>query len=303
MNRIPDAALLLAFGGPTSAEDVRPFLKRVMQGRPFSEDQLEEIARHYEAVGGKSPMNELTLQQGRALEAFLKDQRLSLPVYVGFRHSPPYLHEVLERISFDNVRNVRALILAPHQSEASWNRYERAIQKATEQLGKSTPHIAFAPPFFDHPLFIEALCDRVQEAIPSHSSKGSHTLLFTAHSIPVQMAKHSPYVHQVTTSARLVSEKLNDERWKVAYQSRSGDRRVSWLSPDVCDALRSLAKEGERSVILVPVGFVCDHVEILYDLDIEAKKVAEEVNLQFIRIKTVGDHPQFIRMLAELLLS
>ncbi|MCH7761693.1 ferrochelatase [candidate division TA06 bacterium] len=222
---------------------------------------------------------------------------------MGFRHASPYLPETLEKMMRDGVKKVRALIMAPHQSEASWDRYHRALQEAGRSIKGSPPNIDFVQPFFNDPRFIKAVTARAQEVLTSLPKDQSFTLLFTAHSIPVKMAETSPYVDQVTTSARLVAEKLNQDRWKVAFQSRSGDLRIPWLAPDICDTLRSLAKEGERCVVIVPVGFLSEHVEILYDLDLEARGVAEEVGIRFIRAKTVGDHPEFTRMMSECLLQ
>ncbi len=296
----PEAVLLLAFGGPDSPEEVRPFLRRVMKGRPFPEEELEAIARHYEAVGGKSPMNELTIKQGELLGAFFKTENLSIPVYVGFRHAVPTLKQTLEKMVRDKVKSARSLIMAPHQSEASWDRYHRALNEASAGIEKA-PKIEFAKPFFDHPLFIEAVTERVKETLGDPPPNPLPFFLFTAHSLPVKMAEESTYKEQVNQSSRLVAERFRNSRFGIAYQSRSGDRRVPWLSPDVCDAIRSLSREGEKEVVVVPIGFLCDHVEILYDLDIEAKQAADEAGIRFLRVKTVGDHPSLIRMMAEVL--
>ncbi|MFH1857381.1 MAG: ferrochelatase [Candidatus Omnitrophota bacterium] len=294
-----DAVFLLAFGGPSSPDDIAPYLQRVMEGRPFQEAQREEIIRHYKAVGGKSPLNELTRMQGKRLEAFFRQKKSSLPVYIGFRFAFPFIPDALEAMSSKGIRNVRAIIMSPHQNTLSWNGYKEALLKAKSAIQNASLRIELAKPFFDHPLFIEAAAGRVAEVLSSPLRQQPYSLVFTAHSLPLEIAEHSSYAEQVTASADLVAKKLKFNRWQVAYQSRSGNSEAPWLSPDICEVLRKLAQEGERSVVIVPIGFVCDHVEILYDLDIEAKNVAEALGIRFVRAKTVGDHSQFIEMLED----
>ena len=295
------AVLLLAFGGPTSSKEVRPFIGRVLQGFPVSQERLEEIARHYEAVGGKSPLNTITLGQARDLEDHLRTRGYAVPVFVGLRYSSPSLKETLSLMADRRIQRAVGFILSPHQSEASWDRYIKSVQEARNELGDGAPEITFSSGWHDHPLFIEAVVERILtswERIPVERRR-STPLIFTAHSIPMAMAARGPYVRQIVETSRLVAERLGHPRWWVAYQSRSGSPQEKWLEPDVRDLLRSLAAEQVRDVVVVPVGFICDHVEILYDLDIDARRVAENLGMRFFRAPSVNDHPAFIRMMAE----
>ncbi len=297
-----DSVLLIAFGGPERMEDIRPFLTNVTRGRRIPPERLDEVAHHYELIGGRSPLNELTFRQAAALQAALARDGASLAVYVGMRNWTPYFHETLARMAAGGMRRALAIIMAPHQSYSSWRQYQDNVAEARERVGAAAPEVTYAPPWFDRAGFIDAMAERVTEALAGVPAdrRGRTPLVFTAHSIPTEMAKASPYVEQITTSARLVADRLGQPRWSVAYQSRSGDPRAPWLEPDVLDVIRKLRVEGIRDVVVVPIGFVCDHVEVLYDLGIEARAVAEEIGLGFHRASTVNDHPAFIRMLAEI---
>jgi len=296
-----DAVLLIAFGGPTRAEEVRPFLANVLRGRPIPPERVEEVVRHYEAIGGRSPLRDLTFRQARQLEAMLAAGGPPLPVYVGMRNWEPYLADTLARMAADGRRRAVAVILSPHASEASRERYMEEVAAASAALGPRAPEVRYAGAWHTHPLFVTAVADAATAALVTlpAARRAAAALVFTAHSVPVAMAARSPYVAEVTASARAVAEQLGRTRWQVAYQSRSGSRRESWLEPDVNEALRALAPEGRRDVVVVPVGFVCDHVEVLYDLDVEARATARAAGLGFARASTVNDHPLFIRMLAE----
>jgi ferrochelatase len=296
-----DAVLAVAFGGPTRPEEIRPFLANVLRGRTAAPERVEEVVRHYEAMGGRSPLNELTFRQARKLEAALAAIGPALPVYVGMRNWEPYLADTLGRMAADGVRRAVGLILAPHASEASRERYVEQVDAARAALGARAPEVRWVAPWHTHPLFVTAVADAVVAAlvtIPA-ARRPAAPLVFTAHSIPVAMAERSPYVEQVTASARAVVERLRHALWQVAWQSRSGSPREPWLEPDVNDALRALAAEGAAEAVVVPVGFVVDHVEVLYDLDVEARATAQALGLGFTRASTVNDHPVFIRMLAE----
>lgn len=295
-----DAVLLIAFGGPTSPEDIRPFLGRVLKGYAAAAKRIEEVARHYEAVGGRSPLNEITFRQAQALERLLAERGLSLPVYVGMRHSSPFLRETLDRMTADGVKRALGLILSPHQTEASWERYQRDVAAAGSELG-SAPNIDYCPGWHAHPLFIQALAERVQSALERVEAEKLPTtpLIFTAHSVPKAMASRSPYVDQVQETCQLVAQRLGHERWLVAYQSRSGNPNEPWLDPDIGEVVRGLAAKGVTEVVVAPIGFVSDHVEVLYDLDIQARRIAEGLGARFLRVSSLNDHPTFIRMMAE----
>jgi len=303
MRQTYDAIMLLAFGGPTSSEEIRPFLARVLRGHPVPAERIEEVVRHYEAVGGRSPLNEITLRQARSLEKALKEIGLPLPVYVGLRHSSPFLRETLDRMTAEGVKRALGFILSPHQTEASWERYKKNVEEARDELGGCAPDIDYCPGWHAHPLFIECLAQQIQSALEqvAPSKRQVTPLVFTAHSVPTAMAAQSLYVEQVQETSWLVAGRLDHRRWSVAYQSRSGRPQDSWLEPDIGQVIRTLAAQGEAEVVVAPIGFVCDHVEVLYDLDIEARKIAEGLGMSFLRASCVNDHPIFIRMIAEVI--
>ena len=297
-----DAVLLIAFGGPTAPEEIRPFLANVTRGRAIPPERLEEVVHHYELIGGRSPLNELTFRQAEKLEAALAALGPRLPVHVGMRNWTPYLADTLTRMADAGVRDAIGLILSPHASEASRERYTEQIDAACAALGPRAPRVRYVPPWHTHPLFVTAVADAVVAALVTLPAgrREAAALLFTAHSIPVAMAARSPYVEEVTATAAAVAARLGRARWQVAWQSRSGSPREPWLEPDVNDALRALAADGITDVVVVPVGFVCDHVEVLYDLDVEARAAAGGLGLGYVRAATVNDHPLFIRLLATL---
>ena len=299
--RLYDAVLLIGFGGPTSRAEVRPFLDNVLRGRPVPPERIETVVQHYEIIGGRSPFNELTFRQARALKARLRAEGLALPVFVGMRVWTPYVHDTLQQMAAEGVRRAVGIIMAPHQTDASWGRYERAVSAARERMGAAAPEVEYVDEWHAHPLFIEAVSDNVGAALQQlpPERRTSAALVFTAHSVPTAMAAASPYVQQITEVARLVAERIGHLEWALAYQSRSGGPGEPWLEPDISEVVRQRARAGDRDVVVAPIGFVCDHVEVLYDLDIETRQVAQGLGLNFVRAATVNDHPVFIRMLAD----
>jgi len=252
------------------------------------------------------------MKQAQGLRDRLAGAGTPLPVYVGMRNWTPYLAEALAAMRADGIRRAIGVVLAPHRTFASWEQYRQNVEDARAGIGaEGTPQVEYLEPWHAEPGFLEAMAERVEEAA-GHARgawpPGTH-LLFTAHSVPTVMAESSPYAQQLAESAAGVAAILGAPRWRVAYQSRSGDPRQPWLEPDVNDVLRAIARdaeaetEGPLSVVLVPVGFLCDHVEVLYDLDVEAMRTAAEVGLECARAGTVGDHPRFIAMLAERILA
>lgn len=298
-----DAVLLIAFGGPTAPEAIRPFLARVTKGISIPPERLEEVALHYDALGGKSPLNEITFRQAEALKGVLKEKRLQLPVYVGMRNANPFFIETLRRMANDGIRCALGFILSSHRTEASWDRYQKNVADARAELGPEAPQVDYCPGWHDHPLFIQTWAELIQASfadIPAHQ-RLTTDLIFTAHSLPAAMASRSPYVEQVKATASLIAAKLGHERWSIAYQSRSGKPADPWLEPDIGEAIRKLATEGCKDVVVAPIGFVCDHVEVLYDLDIEAKKIAEDHGVTMRRASCPNDHLTFIRMIVEVI--
>jgi protoporphyrin/coproporphyrin ferrochelatase len=297
------AVLLIAFGGPTSPEEIRPFLARVTKGIPIPPQRLEEVVHHYEAVGGKSPLKEITFRQADALRKALQAVDIKIPVYVGMRNSSPFFHETLEQMTRAGIEKALGLILSSHRTEASWERYQKNIADARAEVGGEAPEIEYCDGWHSHPLFIQTWSDLIGAAFARilADRRNSAPLIFTAHSLPTAMAARSPYVTELQETAALIAQKLDRNRWSLAYQSRSGRPSDPWLEPDIGKAIRKLANEGCNEVVVAPIGFVCDHVEVLYDLDIEARKIAEALNVRFVRASCPNDHPAFVQMIAEVI--
>jgi ferrochelatase len=300
-----DAVLLIAFGGPTSPDEIRPFLARVLKGIAIAPERVEEVVHHYEAVGGKSPLNEITGRQAQALETTLKQSGLPLPVFIGMRNSRPFFTEALTHMAENGVQKALGFILSSHRTEASWERYQKNIEDARAELGGNAPAVNYCPGWHDHPLFIRSWAERIEASFAEGNvkSRSDTPLVFTAHSLPAPMAARSPYVAQVEATARMIAAELGHHRWSLAYQSRSGRPSDPWLEPDVNAVVRALAAERTTNVVIAPIGFVCDHVEVLYDLDIETNNLAADLGLRVIRTPCPNDHPTFIRMMAEIIID
>lgn len=285
-----NVVVLLGFGGPESPEEIRPFLDRVLEGRPVPPARYEEVVSHYEHIGGKSPFNELTQRQANALQDELRERGLNLPVRVAYKNAAPYIPDVAADIQAQGRRAI-AIILAAHQSEASWSKYLNSIPDAT-----------YVPPYYDRPLFVQANAQRVLDALHSlgKTSFEGTALIFTAHSIPQAMADRSEYVAQLERSAELIAREAGADSWRIAYQSRSGSPKDKWLEPDVRDVLQALPAEGIRDAVVAPIGFLCDHVEVLYDLDVDAAQAAKAAGVRMARAAALNDHPLFIGLLADL---
>ena len=299
-----DAILLVAFGGPTAPSEIRPFLENVTRGRRIPPERIEEVAHHYERMpGGRSPLNDLTTAQARALARLLTERGRPLRVFVGMRNWHPYLHETLAEMAAQGCRRVFGIIMSALRTEASWDRYETDVAEARART-PGAPEVLFAPPWLDHPGFVEAVAERAcaaLEVVPE-DRRAWTPLVFTAHSIPVAMAEASPYVADFTVASNAVAERLGRRRFSLAYQSRSGSPRDPWLEPDILDVITNLASDGEKEAVIVPIGFVCDHVEVLYDLDVEARAFAETRGVTIHRAAALNDHPAFIAALADLVL-
>lgn len=295
-----EAVLVVGFGGPTRAEEVRPFLDNVLRGRPVPRERYEEVVRHYQSMGGCSPYNELTFLQVRALRNQLAAEGITIPVEVGMRNWEPYVVDALVALQRTGARRALGFIMAAFRSEASWERYQAVVRAAREAMGPGAPEVEYPRPWHTHPKFIAAVAARAADALArvrAHERRRVQ-LIFTAHSIPVAMASGAPYVEQLTESCALVAAQLGIEPWTLAFQSRSGSPRDPWLEPELGSALHKL-KAGAIAV-LVPIGFLCDHVEVRYDLDVEAARIARESGIQMERAGTVCDHPEFIAMMAEI---
>jgi len=297
------AVLLIAFGGPDSSDQIRPFLARVTQGTAIPPQRLEEVAHHYEAVGGRSPLNEITARQARALQGLLREQGMDLPVYVGMRNAAPFLVDTLRQMAVDGVQRALGFILSSHHTEASWDRYQKNVADARLEIGRDAPEVDYCGSWHDHPLFIQTWAESIAASFAriAREQRSATPLIFTAHSVPVPMASQSPYVEQLEITARAIAEKFGHKNWSIAYQSRSGRPGDAWLEPDINAVIRDLSVQGATNVVVAPIGFVCDHVEVLYDLDIEAKKTAAQAGIKLHRAGCPNDHTIFIQMIADVI--
>jgi ferrochelatase len=303
-----DAVLLIAFGGPQAPEDIRPFLANVLRGRRVAPGRVDEVAHHYEVVGGRSPLNELTQAQADGLRDRLIAAGAPLPVFVGMRNWHPYLTETFEAMSRQGIRRAVGFIAAAHRSYSSCTQYRENVPEARAHLARAglpDVEITYVSDWFDHDMFVEANADRIRTAIArlEPSLRDKARLIFTAHSIPESMALRYPYRQQFQETAALVSARLPVQGPRATvYQSRSGRPEDPWLGPDICEYLRTAHAEGVGAAVISPVGFICDHVEVLYDLDIEAAEVCRELGLPMVRAQAVNDHPLFLDMMADVVL-
>jgi ferrochelatase len=299
-----DAVLLVAFGGPQGPADVRPFLENVLRGRRVPPERVEEVAHHYDLFGGVSPLTRLTLEQGERLEEALRARGTPLPVYVGMRNWHPLLTDVIERMAGAGVRRAIGVLAAAQRSYSGCLQYKENVRDALAVLaghGARPIDVTYVGDWHEHPGFIEANADHVRAALAElpKEVRGGARLIFTAHSIPVTMAAAYPYERNLRVSAARVAEAAGFREWELVFQSRSGRPQDRWLEPDVCDALRAAHAHGVAAVVLCPLGFLCDHVEVLYDLDVEAAGVARDLGLPVARAAAVNVHPRFIDALAD----
>jgi len=299
-----DAILVASFGGPESPDEVMPFLENVLRGKNVPRERMLEVAEHYYHFGGRSPINDQNRQLIAALEAELAQHGPTLPIYWGNRNWNPMFADTLRKMKADGVRRALAFVTSAYSSYSGCRQYREDIARAQEAAGEGVPAVDKIRAFHNHPGFVEAVTDRVNaslEGIPQDRRESAH-LIFTAHSIPTSMAEGCDYERQLRETSRLVAEELGRTEWKLVYQSRSGPASQPWLGPDILDCLRQIKVLGGSSdVVVVPIGFVSDHMEILFDLDTEAKELCAELGLRMVRAATVGTHPRFIRMIRELI--
>ncbi len=297
-----DALLFVSFGGPEKPEDVLPFLGNVTRGRNIPRERLLEVAEHYHQFGGKSPINDQNRQLIAALRQELASDGISLPVYWGNRNWHPFLPDTLRQMRNDGIERALAFMTSAYSSYSGCRQYRENVMTAQAEVGDGAPRIDKLRVFYNHPGFVEASADRVRDAL-SRIQPDKETevrLVFTAHSIPSSMADTSAYQAQLRETSRLVAESANAPHWDLVFQSRSGPPTQPWLQPDILDHLRQLRTEGVQNVVIAPVGFISDHMEVLYDLDTEAADLARELGMNMVRAGTVGTHPMFVKMIAQL---
>jgi ferrochelatase len=311
MARAFDAVLVIAFGGPQGRGDVRPFLENVLRGRRVAPERIDEVAHHYDLFDGISPITGLTARQAGLLVDRLRERGNPLPVYVGMRNWHPFLEDTLAAMSRAGVRRAIGFIAAPHRSYSSCTQYRENVEAAREKLrnaGLDDVEIVFVGDWHTHPGFVDANAEHVREALMRlpEAVRDQARLVFTAHSIPVAVAERFPYQRQLEETAQAVADRVAelggqplDAAWVLVYQSRSGRPEDPWLEPDVCEYLRHEAAAGLQAAVLCPIGFVCDHIEVLYDLDTEAAAVCRDIGLPMTRANAVNDHPRFVEAMAD----
>ena len=298
-----DAFLLVSFGGPEGMDDVIPFLRNVLRGRNVPEERLQQVAHHYALFNGVSPLN----GQNRALlEALTREFQVNdikLPIYWGNRNWHPLLNDTLRQMRDDGVGRALAFFTSAYSSYSGCRQYLENIQSGRLELGQGAPRIERLRPFYNHPGFIEACVDRLNVALADidGGERSSVSVAFTAHSIPLSMASGCDYKLQLEETASLVAQRCGVTDWNLVFQSRSGPPTQPWLEPDICDHLRALREQGVINVVMAPIGFISDHMEVIYDLDKEAQTVAEQLGMRVARAATVGTHPRFVSMIRELI--
>jgi protoporphyrin/coproporphyrin ferrochelatase len=306
-----DAVLIVAFGGPRGPADVRPFLANVLRGRRVSAERVEDVAHHYEMFDGVSPLTALTMKQAEMLRARLRERGHEMPVYVGMRNWHPFLADTMAQMSRDGIRRAVGFIAAAQRSYSSCTQYREnvtAARAALREAGLADIDVVYVADWHVHPGFIDANAAHVRDALERLPAevRDRARLVFTAHSIPAPMAARFPYQQQLHETARAVAATVRprgDRDYALVFQSRSGRPEDPWLGPDVGDYLREEAARGLAAAVLAPIGFLCDHIEVLYDLDVEAAAICRAIGLPMVRARSVNDHPRFGDTMADAVLE
>jgi ferrochelatase len=295
-----DAILVVSFGGPEGPDEVLPFLENVLRGKPVPRERMLEVAEHYQHFGGVSPINEQNRKLIAALEKELKSHGHTLPVYWGNRNWHPLLTDTLRQMADDGIQRALAFMTSAYSSYSGCRQYREDISRAQEGVGPNAPQVDKLRVFFNHPGFVEPMIESVAECLANIHEEGRAVtpLLFTAHSIPTAMADSCEYVAQLQETCRLVAEGACHSNWELVYQSRSGPAQQPWLEPDVCDRIKEIhAFSHLADIVILPIGFISDHLEVLFDIDTEVQELCEELGFRMHRAATVGTHPKFIEMI------
>lgn len=300
-----DAILLISFGGPEGPDDVIPFLENVLRGKNVPHERMLEVAEHYRHFGGVSPINAQCRELLTIMRTEFVQHGIDLPIFWGNRNWHPMLSDTLADMKAAGVKRALGLVTAAYSSYSSCRQYREDIENAQAVVGDGAPQVDKIRVFYNHPDFVAACSEKVADAlkeIPPDRRESAH-IAFTAHSIPYSMSDSCDYVMQMTEASRLVAESIgvDPNRWQLVYQSRSGPPHVPWLEPDVCDHLKNLHGRGVKDVVVMPIGFLSDHMEVLYDLDEEAKSACAGMGLNMVRAETVGTHPRFITTIRKLI--
>jgi protoporphyrin/coproporphyrin ferrochelatase len=301
-----DAVLLLSFGGPEGPEQVRPFLENVTRGREVPPERLDHVAEHYLHFGGVSPINRINQALIAQLRAELVQRGLDLPVYFGNRNWEPYVEDTVATMRDNGIHRAAVFTTSAWSGYSSCTQYVEDIARARRAAGPDAPELVKLRPYFDHPAFVQIFADTIGAASGALTAEqfADARLVFTAHSVPVaadQRCGPQLYSRQVAYAARLVAAAAGYRDFDLTWQSRSGPPQVPWLEPDVADHLSALAAAGTKAVIICPIGFVADHIEVVWDLDQELRSQAEAAGVALVRASTPNAHPRFVRMVVDLI--
>ena len=300
-----DAILLVSFGGPEKIDDVLPFLENVLRGKAVPRERLLEVAEHYYQFGGQSPINSQNRALIAALENELRAHGVDLPIYWGNRNWHPMIVDALREMKRDGVQRALAFFTSAYSSYSGCRQYRENIVAAQQIIGEGAPQVDKIRAFYNHPGYIETVTAHAAEAlaqVPAERRSGAR-LLFTAHSIPMVMANTSRYVEQLKEASRLVAEALGHLNHRLVYQSRSGSPSQPWLGPDILEVIDEEHSSSAKDIVLVPIGFVSDHMEIIFDLDTQVLERCQELGLTYQRGHTAGTHPRFVAMIRELIVE
>jgi ferrochelatase len=300
-----DAILVVSFGGPEKPDDVLPFLENVLRGKPVPRERLLEVAEHYYQFEGKSPINDQNRALIAALEAELRTHGIDLPIYWGNRNWHPLIADTLGQMKRDGIQHALAFFTSAYSSYSGCRQYRENIATAQQVIGDGAPQVDKIRAFYNHPGYIETVSSHAAEALAQVpvERRSSARMLFTAHSIPMFMATTSRYVEQLEEASRLVADALGHSNHRLVYQSRSGSPSQPWLGPDILEVIDEEHSSGARDLVLVPIGFVSDHMEIIFDLDMQACERCRELGLTYQRGHTAGTHPRFVSMIRELIVE
>ncbi|MBC7926652.1 MAG: ferrochelatase [Bryobacteraceae bacterium] len=291
-----DALIVVSFGGPEKPEDVMPFLENVTRGRGIPRERLEEVAEHYYHFGGKSPINDQNQALIAALRELLDREGPHIPIYWGNRNWEPYLVDTVRQMKQDGIHRAAAFITSAFGSYSGCKQYKEDIERAISEV-ENPPELIPMAQFWNQPGFLQPMADRVREAAAAFPI--TPHIAFTAHSVPTSMAVTGPYVQQLNSACQEVAQMAAAPDWKLVYQSRSGSPTQPWLEPDILDHIRDLHTSGVRELVIAPIGFISDHMEVLYDLDTEASELCDSLGMKMKRAGTVGTHPDFVRMIRD----
>jgi protoporphyrin/coproporphyrin ferrochelatase len=299
-----DAILLVSFGGPEALDEVIPFMENVTRGKDVPRERLEEVSQHYVGFGGRSPINDQNRELKAALEELLATEGPDLPVYWGNRNWHPLLPDTLRQMHGDGIERAICFVTSAYSSYSGCRQYRENLAEARAEV-EGAPALDKLRVYYNHPGFLEPQVDLVAEALAQlpEAVRAQARIVFTTHSIPHTMSRHCDYEAQHYEACRIVMDAFEGRAWDLVYNSRSGPGFVPWLEPDVNDHLEALAEAGVPGVVVVPIGFISDHMEVIYDLDVEAKDTAERIGLPFARAGTVGVDPRFVAMIRELVLE